>query len=91
MKIVQVTYTTKIEFANQNQHNIKKLMSELQKLNKTGIHYHACLSSNSKTFIHSAFFNTDEDQKILNDLRSFQYFQDELKTAGLEVGPGRNY
>ena len=87
MKIVQVTYTTKIEFAEHNQRNIKNVMSELQKLNQPGIHYHACLFSDNKTFIHTAFFNTEEDQKFLNDLSSFKYFQDQLKAGGLETAP----
>jgi hypothetical protein len=87
MKIVQVTYTTKIEYAEHNQQNIKNVMAELKNLNQTGIHYHACIFSDNKTFIHTAFFNKDEDQKKFNDLASFKYFQDQLKTGGLEVAP----
>jgi hypothetical protein len=87
MKIVRVTYTTKAEFAAQNQSNIKNVMTDLQKLNHSGINYNACLSADGKTFTHTAFFKSDEDQKILNELPSFKHFQEQLKSSGLEVPP----
>jgi len=76
MKIVKVTYTTKAEFSSQNQTNIKIVMADLKKANHPGIHYQACISPDQKTFIHTAFFKSDEDQKILNDLPSFRFFQE---------------
>lgn len=87
MKIVKVTYTTKIDFSEQNQSNIKNVMTDLQSLNNHGINYNACLSTDNKTFIHTAFFKSDEDQKILNELPAFKYFQEQLKASGLEVPP----
>jgi predicted transcriptional regulator YdeE len=87
MKIVKVTYTTNTDFSELNQQNIKKVMSDLIKLKHQGINYNACLSADNKTFTHTAFFNSDEDQKILSDLPSFKYFQEQLKASGLEVPP----
>ncbi|MEI6594999.1 MAG: hypothetical protein WCO28_05510 [Bacteroidota bacterium] len=87
MKIVKVTYTTKAEFVEQNQSNIKSVMDDLQNLNHQGINYNACLSADNKTFIHTAFFKSDEDQKLLNELPSFQNFQILLKASGLESPP----
>jgi hypothetical protein len=87
MKIVKLTYTTKAEFADQNQRNIKNVMTDLQRLNHLGINYNACLSADGKTFIHTAFFKSDEDQKILNELPSFKYFQEQLKSNGFEIPP----
>ena len=87
MKIVKVTYTTNTEFAEQNQSNIKNVMTDLQKLNHPGINYNACLGADGKTFIHTAFFKSDEDQKILNELPSFKHFQEQLKSNGFEVSP----
>ena len=87
MKIVKVTYTTKADFAEQNQINIKNVMTDLQNANHHGINYNACLCADGKTFIHTAFFKSDEDQKLLNDLHSFQHFQTQLKASGLEVPP----
>jgi hypothetical protein len=87
MKIVKITYTTKIDFSEQNQNNIKNVMTDLQHLKHQGINYNACLCSDNKTFIHTAFFKSDEHQEILNDLPSFKYFQEQLKASGLEVTP----
>jgi hypothetical protein len=87
MKIVQVTYTTRAEYAEQNQIHIKTVMSDLQNLDQGGIFYYACLSADNKTFVHKAFFKSDDDQKILNELPSFKYFQEQLKASGLESPP----
>ncbi|MDB5284917.1 MAG: hypothetical protein JWO06_3992 [Bacteroidota bacterium] len=87
MKIVKVTYTTKAEYAGQNQSNIKIVMDELQKLNHPGINYNSCLGPDGKTFIHTAFFNAEEDEKVLLNLPSFKQFQEQLKASGPEVPP----
>lgn len=87
MKIVKVTYTTKAEFAEKNQNNIRNVMTDLKNTNHQGINYNACLSADNKTFIHTAFFKSDEDQKRLNELPSFKSFQEQLKSSGLEVTP----
>lgn len=87
MKIVKVTYTAKETYVEQNQQNIRNVMADLQKLDHPGINYNVCLSADGKTFIHSAFFNSDEDQKILFELASFKYFQEQLKLNGPEVPP----
>lgn len=87
MKIVKVTYTTKTEYAAQNQSNIQQVMADLQKLHLAGMNYNACLAADGKTFIHTAFFKSGEDQKRLNELPSFKYFQEQLKASGPEVSP----
>ena len=87
MKIVKVIYTTKSEYAEQNQNNIKNVMTDLQKANHPGINYNACMGADGKTFIHTAFFKSDEDHKLLNELPSFKHFQEQLKSGGLEVPP----
>src|SRR3954470_18616669 len=87
MKIVKVTYTTKAEFTEQNQHNIKTVMADLVSANHPGINYNACLLSDNRTFIHTAFFKSDEDQKILNELPSFKISQEQLRSGGIESPP----
>ena len=87
MKIVKVTYTTKAEYAEQNKTNIKAVMNDLQQLNHPGINYNTCVCADDKTFIHTAFFKSDDDQKILFDLPSFKYFQEQLKASGPEAPP----
>ena|SRR5450432_2597865 len=87
MKIVKVTYTTKAEFAEQNIGNIQTMMNDLRQLNYSGVAYNACLSADGKTFIHTTFFKSDEDQKLLSELPSFKQFQEQLKSGGSEVPP----
>ena len=87
MKIVKVTYTAKPEFAARNQANIKNVMADLQRLQHSGINYNSCLGADGKTFIHTAFFESEEDQKLLNELPAFKHFQEALKSAGFEVPP----
>lgn len=87
MKIVKVTYTTKIEYVEQNSKNITGVMNDLKKLNNPGINYNSCLSPDGKTFIHTAFFKSEEDEKVLLTLASFKHFQEQLKASGLEVPP----
>jgi hypothetical protein len=87
MKIVKVTYSTKAEYAEQNQANIKNVMSELQKINNPGINYNCCLSPDGKTFTHTAFFNSPEDEKVLLELPAFKHFQQQLQSGGIETPP----
>ena len=82
MKIIKVTYTTKADFSDQEQQNLKKVMADLTNLKHQGTSYNACLSADNKTFIHPAFFKADEDQKILNNLGSFKIFQESFKPRG---------
>src|SRR4051812_17840118 len=91
MKIVKVTYTTTAAYSQQNQNNIKQVMNDLQEANHKGINYHACLCADDKTFIHTAFFNSEEDQKKLNELASFKTFQEQLKASGLESPPKQEF
>jgi len=87
MKIVRVTYTTKADYSEQNQKNIQQVMSDLQKADYNGINYNACVSADNQTFTHTAFFKSDDDQKLLNELPSFKSFQEQLKAGGLETPP----
>ena len=86
MKIVRVTYTTRPEYVEHNQSNIRNVMAELHKLNNPGINYHCCLGADGKSFTHSAFFNSAEDEKMLLELPAFKYFQEQLK-PNLETPP----
>ena len=87
MKITQVSYTTSAEYADQNQANIKQVMADLRKLNSLGINYRVCLGADGQTFIHTACFQSDEDQKTLSELPSFQEFQKQLQASNLAAPP----
>ena len=75
MKIINVVYTVKPEFGEQNMLNIKTVMNDLQQLGHPGIFYHSCIGPDGKTFTHTAFYESDDDQKRLNELSSFKHFQ----------------
>ena len=62
-------------------------MSDLQRFNYPGILYHVCLGHDDKTFIHTAFFKSEEDQRILNELPSFKYFKEQVKAGKPEIPP----
>jgi hypothetical protein len=87
MKIIKVIYTTKPEFVAQNISNIKAVMSDLRQLNHSGIFYNTCLSPDGKTFIHMAFFRSEQEHTLLNELPAFVHFQAALKSAGFETPP----
>jgi hypothetical protein len=87
MKIVRVTYTTRAEYVAQNESNIRTVMADLRQLNNSGIVYNACLNADGKTFVHTAFFKSDEDQKILGTIASFKTFQEQLKASMPEAPP----
>jgi len=81
MKIVKVTYTTKAEYAAENRANISAVMAALRQLNHPGIHYHVCTGADDHTFIHTAFFKSEEDQHVLFQLAEFKQFQDQLNAS----------
>jgi hypothetical protein len=87
MKIVRVIYTSRADYSEQNQTNIKKVMEDLRELNQAGINYFVCLGADAKTFTHTAFFLSDADEKILLGLPSFQQFQSQLKSSIPEIPP----
>jgi hypothetical protein len=87
MLIVKVTYTAKPGFAGQNQKNIQNVMADLRKIKSPGINYNCCLCADGKTFIHTSFFESDENRKKLNEMPAFIDFQEQLKSAGFEVPP----
>ncbi|HET9135672.1 MAG TPA: hypothetical protein VFO76_03470 [Candidatus Kapabacteria bacterium] len=87
MKIVRVIYTTKAEYSEQNQKNIQTVMSDLKQIANTGINYNSCLSPDGVSFTHTAFFQSEEDEKVLLGLPAFKVFQEQLKANGLVAPP----
>ena len=87
MKIVKVTYTCKHEYVEQNKANIRNVMAELQKINNPGINYYCCLGADGKSFTHTAFFSSEEAEKVLLALPVFISFQQQLKASGPETPP----
>ena len=65
----------------------KKVMADLQAINNPGVNYNCCLSPDGISFIHTAFFTSDEDEKVLTTLPAFIQFQQQLRAEGLEAPP----
>ncbi len=87
MKIAKVTYTTQADYAERNKANIQSVMNDLQQMNVQGLNYNACVGPDGKSFVHMAYFENDEAQKILFDLPSFKSFQEQLKNSNPETPP----
>ncbi len=79
MQIVNVRYTVKADYQLQNEANIKAFIAELNALGRSGIHYIAFRCADTNTFMHSAFFESDEDRRALATLPTFKYSQEQLK------------
>ena len=87
MKIVKVTYTVKQSFAKKNLENVKAFISDLSKIDNPDLLYNAFLGKDGATFYHMAIYRSDDAQKILFGLPSFQSFQKQRDDSGLEVSP----
>jgi hypothetical protein len=87
MKVVRVQYTTRQEFAAQNQQNIAAVVAELKTKNHPGIKYGAWLLPDGKTFMHFDQFDSEEAHLYLQELASFKKFAGELSASQLEVEP----
>ena len=87
MKIVRVTYTTKVEYAEQNKSNIAKVMAAMQRINNPDVRYECFLGADGRSFIHLALFQSDEAEQVLLTLQEFKFFQGQLKASGPETPP----
>jgi len=87
MKIIKVTYKTSPEYAETNKANISVVMVDLQAIGSPGINYHVCCGADGQTFTHTAFFESEEANKVLLELPAFKHFQEQLKASGPVEAP----
>jgi len=87
MKAVRVQYTVKKEFVEQNQSNIRKVMSDLKAMNNSGIKYSSFILEDGQTFMHFAMYPDDVTGQIVSELPAFVKFRTELKDSIPEVPP----
>lgn len=87
MKAVKVTYTVQANYADQNKANIRQVMQDLQAGDYPGIRYRSYVLSDGVTFVHMAHFQTEEDNRKLSALPSFQSFQQQLKGSKPNAAP----
>ncbi len=81
MKATRVRYTVQEEYAATNKENIEKVMADVRRLNRPGMKYCTFVLDDGVTFIHWAIFETEEDNKALGELASFNQFRMALKAS----------
>ena len=87
MKAVKVQYTVQAEYADTNKRNIRKVMADLKEIANPGIKYSAFLLDDGKTFVHLGIYSDQAALDLVNNLPSFQFFRDQLKTSEPEEPP----
>jgi len=87
MIIINVSYTVKKEFVDENLENIKAFISDLKAINNPDIRYHVYTTEDGKKFVHLSHYKDEKAQKQLLDLPSFKFFQDQRDRSGLETYP----
>jgi quinol monooxygenase YgiN len=87
MKALKVQYTVKPDYADTNKRNIRKVMADLQKIANPGIKYYAFLLDDGKTFFHFGIYSDQAALDMVNNLPSFQFFRDQLKTSEPDTPP----
>lgn len=86
MQATRVIYTVREEYAEHNKENIKRVMAELNALNRSDIRYATFVEPDGKTFMHFAVRESEESFK-LDSLDSFKQFLTELKASNPEKPP----
>jgi quinol monooxygenase YgiN len=79
MKGTKVTYKVKADKVEENESYIKKVFDKLRKLNDKGIKYGSFKLDDGQTFVHIAFFESDEKQDMFTGTEEFKAFQTTLK------------
>jgi len=87
MKAVKVQYTVQAKYADTNKRNIRKVMADLKEIANPGIKYSAFLLDDGKTFVHLGIYSDQAALDLVNNLPSFQFFRDQLKTSEPEEPP----
>ena len=82
MKAVQVRYTVKPEYAEQNKANIRKVMEALKANPIEGMHYSSFTLNDGQTFVHINMAKDEETLAKLNNLPEFLHFRKSLKESG---------
>ncbi len=87
MEAVKVQYTVKPGYVETNKSNIRKVMADLKEINNPNLRYSAFLLEDGKSFVHFVMRTSNDAQKTLDALPSFQEFQRQLRESGPEVPP----
>ena len=88
MKAVQVRYTVKPEYVEQNKANIRKVMAKLKAEPVEGMQYSTYILEDGQTFVHINMAKDDETMSKLGNLQEFKDFRMGLK-ASEPISPPR--
>lgn len=87
MKAVQVQYTVKPEYVEQNKANINRVMAVLKENPIEGMQYASFLQEDGQTFVHINMCRDEATMARLNSVSEFQDFQKALKASQPIVSP----
>ncbi len=82
MKAVQVRYTVKSDYVEQNKANIRKVMDALVANPIEGMLYSTYTVDGGETFVHINIARDGETLSKLNDVQEFKDFRMALKASG---------
>lgn len=82
MKAVQVKYTVKPEYAEQNKSNIRKVMDRLKAQPIEGMFYSSHTLEDGQTFVHINIARDQETLSKLGEVEEFNQFRAALKASG---------
>ena len=75
MIAVQVTYTVKADRVAENEELVRGVYAALDELGDPDIHYATFRQGDGQTFVHLAFFPSEESQGRFGATAAFQAFQ----------------
>lgn len=80
---VQVSYTVKPDFVEQNKKNIHNFLSDFKKLVTSNFLYSVYLKEDGLTFVHVSMYENEQVQNQILNVPSFLQFQKERDDSGL--------
>lgn len=81
MRAVEVRYTVRPEYADQNKANIRKVMAKLRASPIDGMMYSAYTLEDGHSFVHINICQDEETLSKLNDVDEFVEFRKALKES----------
>lgn len=87
MITVQVTYTVKADFVEENINNINLFLADFKIMLTSKFLYHVYRKDDGLTFEHIAMFENEEIQKEVLSTPSFISFQQQRDEKGLTTAP----
>ena len=75
---VMVTYKVKADRVDENEGLVRAVYAELADIDDPDVHYATFRKDDGQTFVHIAFFPSQEKQAVLSNTAAFKAFQENL-------------